>query len=125
MTAGDDDFREVAHCGGKVTFEIENDEKGQRRYSVGYSIKSCGPAGFFGIYALPQGIACGDIVLGGIGQPWNPPPFPECMPVLIQSDSHGPYGHACPQCKGYFRSSGAPAVFPMSCGFGTAKTGIQ
>ena len=37
------------------------------------------------------------------------------MPVFIQSDSHGRFGHQCPECKGYFRSSGAPALFPMSC----------
>lgn len=115
MADGDNDFREVAHCGGKVTFEISTDENGARLYSVGYSLSSGTPAGFFGVYALPEGIACGDIHLGGIGQPWNPPPFPECLPVFIQSDSHGRYGHRCPQCKGYFRSSGAPVLFPMAC----------
>ena len=114
MKDGDDDFREVAHCGGKVTFEISTDDGGVRRYSVGYSLTSVTPAAFLGVYALPQGIACGDIRLGGIGQPWNPPPFPECLPVFVQSDSHGRFGHRCPQCKRYFRSC-APALFPMSC----------
>ena len=115
MADGDNDFREVAHCGGKITFEISTNEQGGRHYSVGYSLTSANPAGFFGVYALPEGISCSDIRLGGIGAPWNPPPFPECLPVFIQSDSHGRFGHQCPQCKGYFRSSGAPALFPMSC----------
>lgn len=49
MADGDDDFREVAHCGGKVTFEISTDESGVRRYSVGYNLTSVTPAAFFGV----------------------------------------------------------------------------
>ncbi len=112
-----DDFREVAHCGGKVTFEIRTDENGVRAFSVGYSGSSANPMSLFGVYALPQGIACGDIELGGIGQPWNAPPFPDCVPVLIGSDSHGKFGHECPQCKGYWRSSGASSRWPTTCAY--------
>lgn len=60
MTNQYDDFREVAHCGGKVTFEIRTDENGVRAFSVGYCGSSPNPMSLFGVYALPQGIACGD-----------------------------------------------------------------
>lgn len=109
------DFREVAHCGGKVTFHVKTDENGIRAFSVGYSGSSPNAMSLFAVYALPQGMACGDIELGGIGQPWNAPPFPGCIPVFIGSDSHGQFGHECPQCKGYWRSAGAPSRWPMTC----------
>ncbi len=115
MTEDYGDFREVAHCGGKVTFHVKIDEKGVRAFSVGYSGSSPTPMSLFGVYALPQGIACGNIELGGIGQASNPPPFPDCIPVFVGSDSQGQFGHECPDCKGYWRSSGAPSRWPMTC----------
>jgi hypothetical protein len=115
MAEGNDDFREVAHCGGKIEFHISTDESGRRGYSIRISHVSPTPAALFAVYALPEGIACGDIRLGGIGDHWNPPPFPECIGVFIQSDSQGRFGHRCPECASYFRSSGcAPTYFPMS-----------
>jgi hypothetical protein len=54
------------------------------------------PATLVGVYALPQGIAVGTIKLCGIGQPWNPPSVPGCIPVFIASDSQGKFGHQCP-----------------------------
>jgi hypothetical protein len=110
------DFREVAHCGGKVSFEVST-ENGARTYSVGYSGSSPKPMALFAVYALPQGMACGDIQLGGVGAPWNSPPFPDCIPVFIGSDSHGKFGHECPECKGYWRSSAAPSRWPMTCAY--------
>jgi len=52
-----------------------------------------------GIYAHPDGFACGNIVMGGIGDPWNAPPFPNCIAVMMASDSQGRFGHECPECK--------------------------
>jgi hypothetical protein len=115
MDEEEDDFREVAHCGGKVTFGIDTDENGTRGYSVGYSVNSPKPMALFAVYALPQGLPCGDIQLGGIGDRWNPPPYPDCIAVFIGSDSHGRFGHQCPECGGYWRSSGAPSRWKMSC----------
>lgn len=117
MTDEHADFREVAHCGGKVTFHIKTDGSGVRTFSVGYSGSSPNAMSLFGVYALPQGIVCGNIEMGGIGQPWNVAPFADCLPVLIGSDSHGQLGHECPQCKGYWRSSGSPARWKMTCAY--------
>jgi len=74
MTDEYEDFREVAHCGGKVTFHVKTDKNGVRGFSVEYSGSSPNPMSLFGLYALQQGIPCGDIELGGIGQSWNAPP---------------------------------------------------
>jgi hypothetical protein len=55
MAEGDNDFREVAHCGGKIKFHIRTDESGPRGYSVECSHASPTPAAWFAVYALPQG----------------------------------------------------------------------
>jgi hypothetical protein len=106
------EFEEIGHSGGKITFHIETDEKGQRSYQVGYSGCRPVPMVMIAVYALPQGIPVETIQLGGIGQPWNPAPFPDCFPVFIASDTQGKFGHHCPQCKGYWRSGPWPNVCP-------------
>lgn len=73
------------------------------------------PAAVFAVYALPEGIPVGTIQLGGIGQPWNPAPCPDCVSIFIASDSLGMFGHECGQCKGYWRSKGAPSRWRMTC----------
>jgi hypothetical protein len=64
------------------------------------------------VYALPQGVHVSTIKFGGMGQPWNPAPFPECFPVFIASDSQGKFGHHCPQCNRYWRSGALPNLCP-------------
>lgn len=70
------------------------------------------PTVIFAVYTLLQGIPVASIQLGGIGQPWIGPPFPDCVPVFYGSDSQGKFGHHCPQCCGYWRSDGSPSVCP-------------
>jgi hypothetical protein len=67
------------------------------------------------VYALPQGVPVAAIELGGIGQPFNPPPIPGCLQVFIGSDSEGKFGHNCPACGGYWRSGPWSNVCPY-CG---------
>src|SRR5260221_13916677 len=88
-----EDFREIAHSGGKIIFDISVDADGRRQYRVTFTGSRPVPMSMFAIYALPQGIPVGDIHIGGIGQPWNPPPYPSCLPVFIASDSEGYFGH--------------------------------
>jgi hypothetical protein len=64
------------------------------------------------VYAIPQGIPVGSIAMGGLGDPWSPPPFPGCYPVMIQSDSQGHFGHHCTRCDGYWRSGPWPHRCP-------------
>lgn len=98
------DFEEIAHCGGKITFRLRTTEQGQRSYQVTYSGDRPVPMSLIAVYALPQGVPVASIALGGIGQPFNPPPFPGCFSVFIGSDSEGKFGHTCPMCAGYWRS---------------------
>lgn len=107
-----EDFREIAHSGGKITFTIGSDAQGRRGYQISVSSSRPVPVVMIAVYALPQGVPVGSIQLGGIGTPWNPPPFAGCYPVMIQSDSHGHFGHHCPQCRGYWRSGPWPSVCP-------------
>ena len=77
------ELEEIAHTGGKVIFHINIDALGRLSYSVEYCHSRPTPAAMFAIYAIPEGVAVGDIELGGIGQPWNPPPLSNCFPVFI------------------------------------------
>lgn len=106
------EFQEVSHSGGKISFNIEIDEEGRQTYQVTFKSNRPVPQSLIGVYALPQGVVVESIELCGIGQPWNPPPFPGCIPVLIASDSEGRFGHTCPQCEGYWRSGPWPHFCP-------------
>ena len=109
------DFSEIGHTGGKVTFTVKCDKSGQISYQIGYSHSSPTPSTLVGIYAHPDGFACGNIKLGGIGQQLNPPPFPNCIAVLMASDTYGKFGHECPECHKHFRTGSIPAAFPLTC----------
>ena len=113
------EFEEIAHSGGKITFRLGTNQQGQRAYQVQYSTDRPVPTHLIALYALPQGIPVDSIQIGGIGQPWNPPPFPGCFAVFIASDSEGKFGHNCPKCRGYWRSGPWPNVCPY-CGTGAA-----
>lgn len=116
------DFSEVGHTGGKVTFTVTCDEAGRASYQIGYSHSSPRPATLVGVYAHPDGFACGNIVMGGIGDSWNPPPFPDAIAVLMASDSQGKFGHECPRCKRHFRTDGIPSRFPLNCPYCGLRT---
>ena len=109
------DFSEIGHTGGKATFTVKCDQNGHVSFQFGYSHSSPTPMSLVGIYAHPDGFACGNIKMGGIGDPWNPPPFPNCIAVLMASDSHGKFGHECPECNKHFRTDNIPAVFLLTC----------
>jgi hypothetical protein len=66
------DFREIAHSGGKIIFDISVDPDGRTQYRVTFTGSRPVPMSTFAIYALPQDIPVGNVHLGGIGQPWDP-----------------------------------------------------
>ncbi|WP_152427042.1 hypothetical protein [Paramagnetospirillum caucaseum] len=109
------DFREIGHCGGKLRVDVETGDDDSRAYSLGYSHSSAGPAAFFMIYAIPQGIPVATISTPGLGQEMPPPPVPGSFPLIIASDSEGRFGHRCESCGEYWRSSGAPSAWPLTC----------
>jgi hypothetical protein len=115
MAKFDKDFQEIAHCGGRYTVQVEVKDDGNLVYSVGYHHRGAGPASFFAVYALREGIVAGTVQLGGIGDQFNDPPHPSCIPIFIASDRTGMFGHRCPQCEQYWRSRGAPSRWPMTC----------
>jgi len=117
------EFEEIGHSGGKVIFTVVTDEHGRRGYQVAWEHCRPVPAALFAVYAIPQGVAVGTIQLGGIGQQWNPPPIPGCFPVFIASDSQGKFGHQCPRCAGYWRTSGGASICPY-CGVRAERHGF-
>ncbi|MFA4906511.1 MAG: hypothetical protein WC645_08420 [Candidatus Margulisiibacteriota bacterium] len=106
------EFEEIGHSGGKITFSVRTNDKGVRAYQVGFSSSRPVPMVMTAVYALPQGVPVASIKLGGEGQLWGSAPFPGCFPVFIASDSQGKFGHNCPQCDRYWRSSPWPNVCP-------------
>jgi len=108
------EFQEIGHCGGQFIVEVGT-ETGQRGVSFGVTHSRPVPASLVAIYALPQGIPVGMVLLAGIGEPFNPPPHPDCFHIFIASDSQGLFGHECPSCSGYWRSDAVPAAWEMTC----------
>src|SRR5262249_41678878 len=106
------EFEEIGHTGGKVTFRVVTAEDGRRSYQVCWTHARPVAAALFAVWALPQGAAVDTIEMGGIGTPWNSAPVPGCYPVFIGSDSQGKFGHQCPECGGYWRSTGGATMCP-------------
>lgn len=106
------EFEEIAHSGGQVIIRVTTDANGRRSYQLTWKHSRPVRAVVCAVYAIPQGVPVSTIALGGIGQAWNPPPIPGCYPVFIGSDSEGRFGHECPACGGYWRSSHGPACCP-------------
>ena len=123
MSPGSGKFEEIGHCGGQVIFRVVTGEEGQRAYQITYQHSREGPMRLFAIYALREGVAVGTIKLGGVGQPWNPPPIYSYFPVFIASDSQGKFGHQCPKCRGYWLA-GSGTVCPY-CGIQGAEVRIS
>ena len=109
------EFEEIGHSGGKITFDVRTNDKGERQYQTSVTGNRPVPMVLTAVYALPPGVPVSMIQLGGIGQPWNPPPCRDCVPVFIGSDSEGYFGHHCLRCDGYWRSGPFPNVCPY-CG---------
>ena len=110
------ELEEIAHTGGKVSFNVKVDAQGKVSYNIGWTHSRPTPATVFAVYAVPQGIAVSDIRLGGMGDPWNSPPLPGCYPVFISSDNTGMFGHQCSSCNGYWRAGHGGKVCPY-CAF--------
>lgn len=116
MSAYNDDFKEIAHCGGQATFNVRCDADGKIGVAIGFRHSSPGPASWVGVYALEfNAQPVSDFVMGGIGQGFDPPMPEGCWPVFLGSDSHMKWGHQCPRCKGDFRNSHHPAIYPLCC----------
>ena len=114
MSNSDKEFKEIAHSGGEITFDIST-ENGRYGYQISYSGSRPNAMGIIAVYALPEGIPVEKIDLGGMGQLSLPPPISGCLPVFIGSDSEGKFGHQCPNCDGYWRSGSWSNVCPY-CG---------
>lgn len=117
-----EDFKEVAHTGGKVTFEVNCDKNGQITYQIGYSHINPTPMTLAAIHVHQDGFACGNIKLGGIGTPSTPSPLPNCIMVMLASDSQGKFGHECPKCNKHFRTDNIPANHPLTCPYCGLRT---
>jgi hypothetical protein len=98
------EFREVAHCGGKVTITVKIDATGRQVYQQTWEHCRPNAATLFAVYALPPGLVICQINLGGIGSRQDPPPIPGAYQVFIGSDSEGKFGRQCPACDSYWRS---------------------
>ncbi|MEQ9564715.1 MAG: hypothetical protein RLN85_02680, partial [Pseudomonadales bacterium] len=67
------DFKEIGHTGGKISFSIFGDDDGKVSFSTEYSSSSPFPATLSGIYAHHTIGICSTLKLGGMGEPFNEP----------------------------------------------------
>jgi Zn finger protein HypA/HybF involved in hydrogenase expression len=109
------EFAEIAHTGGKVTFIVTTGEDGRRRFSVRVSHERSSAAAWFSVFAIWPGVVVAPYPMVGIGAPGPSAPMPGCYPVFIASDSEGMFGHQCPSCSKYWRAKGSSQVCPY-CG---------
>jgi hypothetical protein len=109
----EDDFREIAHSGGQFVVAVTTAQRGERQVAFEYRNNRPGPASVFQIQVLPQGIPVADVDI------FSPPTgaASTTLPVFIASDAHGLFGHQCPACGQYWRSSVAPAKWRMTCSY--------
>lgn len=107
-----EEFKEIGHSGGKITFSIRTRPEGDETYQVGFRSSRPVPMVMIGVYALEQGVVVATMNLPGLGDSPNPPPIPGCLPVYVASDSEGKFGHHCPRCDGYWRSGPWPNICP-------------
>ena len=120
------EFQEIAHCGGQITIHTETDERGHRLVSFGFRHSAPNPAAIFAIIADDTGRPLATMRIGGLADPRaGQPPQAHGYTVFIASDSEGVFGHQCPRCRGYWRSSGAPAEWPMTCPYCALRTGTH
>ncbi len=123
MAYYEQDFKEVAHCGANTTINISCDDEGRKGAAFGIVSRRPGPMTAVGVYILlPHGIPVTDFKLGGIGQPFDPPPPEGCVPAILGSDSLGCWGHQCPRCGGYFRNGNHAAIYPQTCPYCGLRT---
>lgn len=108
------DFREIAHCGGQITLTTKAGERGERLLSVGVRHSTPTPAAWFGVYLqMSSATIVGVVPFGGLAD--APTGNTDgLLPVFVGADSEGRFGHRCPRCRGYWRSSGF-FVGPMTC----------
>ena len=117
------EFAPVGHCGGKVTVTVVTDPDGGRKYQLGYRHSSNTPAALSSLFVSFDGRAMGFVPFGGLSDQAEAvsPPNPGIF-VFIGSDVEGMYGHECPRCNGYWRSSGFPATWRMVCPYCGLRT---
>lgn len=113
------EFKEIGHSGGVVTIEVIDGPNG-RRVGTTWRHSRPVPSALFSVWALPQGIVVGTCIMGGMADPEIAEEESKRLPkgiyqVLIGSDSEGRFGHVCPACNEYWRSSGMPCACPY-CG---------
>ena len=111
------EFEEVAHSGGTVIFHVQQSEDGRLGVSTEFRGASGGPMSTYALYALlADGVPVADLKIGGINQPFDPPPpVRGCILVFMVSDSTGVFGRRCPSCGEYWRSDYGNYICPY-CG---------
>lgn len=109
---GTDEFAEIAHSGGLITFSFNTDDEGRRGFQIRIQGSRPVPMAMTSLWALPDGIPVATLSIVGMGMTIDPPPISGCLPVYIQSDSEGYFGHNCPACGKYWRSGPWPAICP-------------
>ena len=106
MMAYGPEFQEIAHCGCKFIVTIADDAKGQRGVQLGVEHNRPVPATLFMVWAiLPQGFPAARSMTRET----------PCLQVFIGSDTHGLFGHRCPECREYWRSRTVPETWNITC----------
>jgi hypothetical protein len=98
MSASDsseEEFREIASCGGKIELLKEGEE-------VSMQLTGTGGLSYLPMHVSLDGERVVFSPMRGIDQ--RPPS--QMVPAFLPSDKTGLWGRSCPKCKSYFRTDG-------------------
>ncbi|MHC8494049.1 hypothetical protein ACTU44_15250 [Thalassospira sp. SM2505] len=112
------EFSEIGHCGGQFSINVKTDEEGNRSVSVGMRVMNANPASLIGVAVNSEGEPISLVRLGGLQvgpETDKPKENPGFIQALLASDRTGMFGHECPNCSKYWRSSSFSAVWNTIC----------
>jgi hypothetical protein len=115
MSTADAEFSDVGHCGGKYTVTVKTTGDGRRAFQVGVSQSRPVPTAIMCIAADYDGNPIGIVSLGWTSNAEGQINEQQHIPVFLASDRTQKFGHECPRCKGYWRSSAAPHFWNPRC----------
>ncbi|MBI1309196.1 MAG: hypothetical protein GC129_05020 [Proteobacteria bacterium] len=109
------EFQEIPHSGCTLTVNIATFDDGRR--GIQYGVKHSAPTPFsvYAIYASAEGVPQEICPMGGMGVPLPKRPTRNSRLIFIGCDRESFFGHQCPKCDGYWRSTSATTPWPMVC----------
>jgi hypothetical protein len=108
----EEEFQEIAHTGGKITFLYDHEDQG---ISIEYKQGNPWTVSIFQVCVSFDGVVLDFVPFGGLEQA-IPYPQPSIL-AYVMSDREGLFGRKCRKCASYFRSQVTQKTTCPYCGY--------